>query len=922
MIYILSNIHRIIEDVIKKAFSLILNEGVLIMTHKKLTGRNLKTRETCQKRAFFEESNMAYTKGLHYEIAIALKELWKETTLIGVPFNELKVLDFLKKKLPLSIFYSERQKEVEIQVLVEQIKRFATYLNEQGYKLVQKNLSGDVNIQGVTVGVHADFVFEKNDIYYVAKVIKGAPKLSYRAQKDESKATCNNELYLLQALGESLFDKTVHATFFHLKSKDDKNDVLSDEFEVKKGKNMITHHFQVGSDNSIARQASIVNLANLEITYNSPKNCTPTNCDMCTFQSICLENSALPVQKQEVKKERKEINLKLTNEQFEAISMRNGIVRINAGAGSGKTTVIALRLAEMLDEGVKPEEILLITYTNKGAEEMREKVGYWIKEMELEVDVKKINIFTFHSWSEMIIQKEYSRFGYTTPPTLIEKTEKLDTITNMLDKFDRFDWLNYKNPLMNFPHSKGAVIKMSEYIDSCKEKLDLTSITIMEEIQTLFTLNVKQAEEVFHFVTNYQKEIVSNNLMDFQDLINCLYKLAQNEPQVLQALGFKHIIVDEYQDTGTMEFDIMYALTENPNFQSLMVVGDDSQSIFGFRNTSEENIINFHLYFNEIRDIFLEDNFRSTENIITIANEINNLNVRKINKTLKSNFNNSKESYILESSTLENEYNGILLGVSKLIKGGTPLQEISIIARKKSELIKIQHQLNLLSIPSTLVVPTPLIEKPVIQSLMHLTDFFENESIIYPVFECLYHFKKATFEKSNITKEEAFSYTEKGVQRIINELSSLTTEIEKVAYYLEFCERLSHLDENVSSFVKHLKNKKFNTMDDLIHYVRAMEKYEDNLSADLKENQYNGVILTTIHSSKGKEFDYVFHTLNGYSALGGEELEEERRLLFVALTRARQQAFISYTTIPNTSKRKLPEIIREAQKTSLAKRVI
>jgi superfamily I DNA/RNA helicase len=858
------------------------------MTHiKKVNANQLLSMESCKVKGYFESLNLSSLKGKSYSLSIKLKDLFK--TIDFNSFNESDVHAQLDVLLEDNLFVSIQNKAEEIALLTKQLVRFFDYQKTRDLKVVQRGVIGEVSVKGHAVSVTADFVLEHKDHVEIVKIKRSEPKLSYSGRKIETKPVSSIELFLLNELGKKLYaGKKVVASLYHLKSKDDTRTKFVDVFEIKKGKNIISNIFTPEQEEAVAER--IAGLLTMDLSIDSERTCDTSMCDNCQFANICHYEKAKEVL-EEVKEVKKAGDLKLTDSQYQAIFFRKGVARINAGAGSGKTTVLALRVAELLQEGVPAKDILLITFTNKGAQEMREKIAYWLKEMDVKVDVNNMDILTFNAWGDKVLQKEFSLLGYSEAPKLAEKVQKYDIILEVLDENERIEGFDYKNPLLHFPNAKGVVVQMAEYFDAIKGQFINDADTVAEKLRLMPSL----AKTVFNLYEQYTLKLKERNLLEYQDQINLLMELVENHLDVLSKYSYSHIMVDEYQDTDNMQFDIVSALLDTDKFESLMVVGDDSQSIFSFRHTSQDIILNFHNYFDEVKDIYFVENFRSTPQIIEVANLLNDLNSKKINKTLVSKAPNGSKPKLCSYRTPDDEYTGIATIIEEKINNGVSPENISVIARTKSELLNIERYLKEKNIPTVLDIAEQLLNNKNVQIMISLVNFFENMELEYNLLEFLYIFQEDRIKDMN--NEEVKQFVNMFKEELIEGYEELEEEADKLNFYFDTIQQIADTDTVVASFLEELKAKGFSSVEELFAYLRKLVLYKDEKPVVKKEVKYKAVVLTTAHSSKGKEFDVVFNTIDSYkydNSMKQEEIEEERRLLFVSITRAKKELYVTY----------------------------
>ena len=323
-------------------------------------------------------------------------------------------------------------------------------------------------------------------------------------------------------------------------------------------------------------------------------------------------------------------------------------------------------------------------------------------------------------------------------------------------------------------------------------------------------------------------------------------------------------------------------------------------SIFGFRNTSQENILNFHLMFNGVKDIEIIENFRSTPEIVALANALNDLNKNKIDKELISGAKHGDIPMLVSFNDFDMEYEYIAKKIKELMKEYNP-EDFAVIARTKYELFEIEKYLKQENIPYIMDIPEPLLNNTNIHIAKSLITFIDNPEITQGIFEYLF-----------IITEGFKDMEEKEIQEMIKEEIETIKEIIDNTDYIENEEEINELqnevkldlffnmldlidDEDLNKFLEELKENNYN-FKALKDYLYKFIEYEDNKTIEKNEEKYKAVTLTTAHTSKGKEFPIVFNTISKYSAERGNDksIEEERRLLFVSITRAKEKLFITH----------------------------
>ena len=634
------------------------------------------------------------------------------------------------------------------------------------------------------------------------------------------------------------------------------------------------------------------------VAGHEAEECSDADCKACKLYDIC-HYAEPPIRINKVPVQKTIRDVMLAASQDEAIEYESGIVRINAGAGVGKTLVVALRTVTLLNKGVKPSEICLMTFTNSGAEEMRSRIQLYNDDIGTGEDISDMKICTFNSFGDDILKVEYPRFGFSEAPKVIDEVERAGIISNLL-KANIIKGLNYKNFIINSQYVKGAVWIAAKVFDIVKKGpytvLDIDDV--WSELGQDRRFATKEAvEELIKLYDDYDAELRDNNLIEFADQEMMLFELLQKDPYYLEQFGFKHIIVDEFQDTNLKQMELLKILIAAPSCESLMVVGDDSQAIFSFRNTSPEYIINFRNYIGEeTDDIFLLENHRCTPEIIDFANKINDLNHFKVAKDLIATRPSGAPVVVKGFHTIEDEEEYIIEGVkSKLAEGHKP-EEIAIICSTKSELRRFANRLTKEGIESVSLNPEPLLEnsrvKAAISFVKALGDDTDTQSML------TYANAKiggGLFEKTAAEIEELVDQARVEAAMVDSKLPQ-----DKKDALMEILVAIDHNDDEIyQQFLETLNRK---TFEKIVEYCNDFLVFGTKNEAK-REHDYPGVVLTTCHSSKGLEWPIVFASLSkfdteskGYHAGSGNSIrqsEEQRRLLFVTATRARDELYVT-----------------------------
>lgn len=597
----------------------------------------------------------------------------------------------------------------------------------------------------------------------------------------------------------------------------------------------------------------------------------------------------------------------LNNKQKEAVLNTDGPMLILAGAGSGKTKVLTTKIAYLIQEkNIDPYSILAITFTNKAANEMKSRV-----ENMLGIDSRYMQISTFHSFGLKVIKSHYEKLGFKSNFTIIDSDDSLSTIKKILKDMN-LDPKVY-NPKM-----------IRNRISSAKNELmspdDLDRYT-----------NNEMDEIVVNVYRKYQDKLITNNSLDFDDLLMLPIKLFRENPSILEYYQerFKYILVDEYQDTN----EVQYILTKmlSAKYKNICVVGDPDQSIYGFRGSNYRNILNFEKDYKNTKTILLEQNYRSTKNILGAANDVIKNNKERKEKQLWTDNNQGDLIKYKRCNDEKDEARYVVDNVKKLMKENVPLEEIAVLYRTNAQSRNIEEAFLKENIPYKVVGSFYFYNRKEIKDLISYLKLIYNTDDDISLERIINVPKRGiglkTLEnlttKANILNDSIFNIIDSGKElefkKIILDLKEKSEEITltelvdlildktgikkelEIEDTIESSSRLENLEE-FKSITKNFENT---------YGIVSLSEFLDEISlvSDMEEhkNQTDVVTLMTVHSAKGLEFDNVFivgleegifpHTMCLYS---DSEVEEERRLCYVAITRARKKL-----SIINTKKRLL-----------------
>lgn len=725
----------------------------------------------------------------------------------------------------------------------------------------------------------------------VVKLCCKLPDVTMKGKKKDGAVETCMELYTMLLMARELAPKGnnvhVEASYYFLRKKNDTKEFTTDFFDTKNAGNIVTLSEIHNGTATDGKRLDEVFKPQFEEFEKGETVCDEKICEKCEFYESCHYNRP-PEYVVKEKRTTPISSILLTKEQEKAVFFRKGIARINAGAGAGKTLVSALRIAYMLDDGILPEDICMLTFTDTGAKEMTERVKIYCDDLECDADVSKLTSTTFNAFGDRIVKENYKEFGFTDKPRLIDDIERYSIIRNIISE-NVVDGLDYKNFYMNLPYVKGALCVAAEAFDVIKR--NLLSVGDEETLQRLMTssgcVNNQEAySKLIELYTLYNEELLKNNLIEYADQELLIMDLLSKNPYYFEDYGYKHIMVDEFQDCNDLQLEILKKLIDTPFFESFMVVGDDSQSIFGFRGSNPEVIINFwNKIGEEGEDFYLLENHRSTPEIISFANDINSLNEHRVIKDLVSTRENGKP-VVVTGYWKKDEINDDVVKIIKAkVAEGKAYEDICYIASTRAELMAMGTVLTENNIPWIMLNPEPVLENSSVKGVIALAEFYDDRSNTRQAFAYLNAALDNVLLKTK-TDEEINAL----IKLLGNTLDKISTNNDTDAF-VELIEKINVDDEVFDYFKKSLYLR--SNIDEMIKYSLDYLRFGEK-QAFKRCNDYPGVVLTTAHSSKGMEWPVVINNITKYHTknLSLNDVEEKRRLLFVSVTRARDELYV------------------------------
>lgn len=593
----------------------------------------------------------------------------------------------------------------------------------------------------------------------------------------------------------------------------------------------------------------------------------------------------------------------LNDRQRKAVLEKDGPLLILAGAGSGKTSVLTTKIAYLIKEkGVNPKNIVAITFTNKAAKEMKSRVISMIGNVGYDIQIS-----TFHSFGLRIIKENCEKLGYEKNFTIIDSDDSLTLIKKILKE-------------MNIDTSRCNPKFIKNQISSCKNEM-----VTPEKYQKL--VNDEVSDITYKVYKKYQESLLRNNSLDFDDLLVKPIELFMKYPAVLKQYQelFKYIFIDEYQDTNEAQYLLSKMISAKS--KNICVVGDDSQSIYSWRGANFRNILNFEKDYKDAKVILLEQNYRSTKTILNAANSVIKNNIKKKDKNLWTDNETGEKIKYVRAIDEKEEASFVTREIKSLKEQGAMLDEIAVLYRTNAQSRTIEEGFLNSNIPYRVVGAFAFYSRKEIKDLLAYLKLIYNARddvsllrvINYPkrgigaktidnlsmdailnntsIFDSINKGKELEFKKLILSmKEESNNLSLTETIDMVLDRSGIKADLES-EHTLEADIRLENLQEFKSITKTFEEESGIASLEDFLNEISLVSDVNEQ-----KDDTTAKVTLMTIHAVKGLEFKYVF-------VIGMEEnifphvncieqqdgLEEERRLCYVAITRAKKKLYLLNT---------------------------
>lgn len=753
------------------------------------------------------------------------------------------------------------------------------------------------------VTVFPDAAFFEQDSVEVVLYRLGKPTVTQKGRKQDASVNNCLELYFLLRYARTLVPAgkiwKVKASYYFMRKTTDTADTLSDmDFFSGNGGNVVTLE-EVWSDTMGDTPNDEMFRDQLETYTEGSDMCGEDNCRYCKMYTQCFWQK-LPEKYEEKTLSGKQGKIVPSDAQQRVIDFREGYCKVNAGAGTGKTECMTERGARMFEAGTDPHKMLFITFTEAGATEMKERLAKKASARGLNIGTDDIQAMTFNRFDFQIVKENYAELDFTAMPNVIDRVRNYVTITRLLEEKE-IPGLDY----LNYTMDHGALACVSKVIEVIKaENLDPDDPASVNNLQHaiidsgyISSLDTNQLRDILALCKRYNEELKKDNLVQFADQEPLANKFLDAHPDYLEErYGFEHIVVDEFQDSNDGQLDKIKRLCACPSFKSLMVVGDDAQSIYSFRNTSPDNIIHFFTKMGVSgTELFLTENRRSCEEVVELSNAVNDLNTEKVDKTMVSTRGKGGNTRVKGFFKKQDEYAWIADQIGELIDSGVQPEEIAFIAFTKNEISEMSAALSKNRIPWVMKNPLRLMENSRVKAALSLAmAFYEPDAT-----KCYFDYLVAQHDGDLIADMDDDAVTE-AVEQLKDSFESmedLPFDVQRVIFH-QMLDDIKGDDEIYAHFLDLVYANE--DLQSELEYIRDFKRYGEKEEKRM-EQKYEGVTLVTAHSSKGLEWKYVFNSVSKYdseylhknSRNSKKRLEETRRLLFVSMTRARDSLTVT-----------------------------
>lgn len=654
----------------------------------------------------------------------------------------------------------------------------------------------------------------------------------------------------------------------------------------------------------------------LEMAISVGFDCDKDNCQFCLYKSLCNFTRANVKQKKQTAKSAvsappspaQQAILDAAWEGPGNVDAKHRFLKVNAGAGSGKTFTMVQLVIMLLKKGYDIHDIFVTSFTNAGVGEIKERIAKAAKAEGFLISANDICCQTFDSFYYQNVVAHSKELGFSSVPKLLKAdvqkqyVEDLVSVTKVPDiDYGRLDFnadTGISTPWVVSAVAKAFNLIQTYHIDPNGGNDSVEALCQkLAETSLMNGMSERSVEIIFQLYSQFEKRLKDENLITYSHLPGLMEQLFQKKPDLYESLGYKYIIVDEFQDSNKYQVETICRMSQTSHFEKMIVVGDDSQAIYGFRDTTPEYIIHFDQYIGHpVQDLFLLENRRSTPEILDVSNKLISLNKEKIDKALIPVRPSGSPVFLQGFYSKKEEREFIVEEVEKLIQSGAYRPEdICIIDRRRSGLAAIGTMLTEKGIPWVSKVGQNLLMNSKVKAALGLCDAFYDPDATVHYFDYAIAKHNGRLEGA----EEEIKGEMQDLKQLFSMMDQYSFEDQRKIFHglLDDLKKVEE-DEIYDYFLELLYDN--GDLPAELSYSRIFKKYGDVMEKKLDQS-YVGVTLVTAHSSKGLEWPVVFHSVTNYDAVSlhrptgrvNKALEEARRLLFVASTRARDRLFLT-----------------------------
>lgn len=622
---------------------------------------------------------------------------------------------------------------------------------------------------------------------------------------------------------------------------------------------------------------------------------------------IIKSGSSVPERSQKFKIDYKN---SLNEAQYEAVTYLDGPALVIAGAGTGKTRTIIYRVAYLIENKIEPSDILLLTFTRKASREMLRRAGTLL----IDGRCEQVSGGTFHSFASGILRRYANLLHYDNSFTILDSSDSEDVISLLRNQ------IKLDMEKKRFPQKGTLKDIFSKCINTVRKVED-----ILEQEYPFYKEQTEKINELFLNYTSYKRRY---QMMDYDDLLLNLLLLLKENQKVRNTLQekYKYVMIDEYQDTNKLQAEIVKLIGERRS--NVLAVGDDSQSIYSFRGAHFKNIMDFPKLFKDVKILKLEQNYRSTEEILNVTNDIIKQAAEKYSKKLFSDRTGIEKPWIVVAESEEYQSKFITQKILELREEGVDLKDMSVLFRSSFHSFDLEIELSKSNIPFMKFGGFRFIETAHVKDIVAYLRIINNPKDVVSWNRVLLLIEgigprtaqkiindiennklridlESSFDKYGKVGSKVFDLL-KMLNTIFSVKMDIPTKIQNILNYYEPLFKAKYDD-----FTKRRKDieifqtiaERYKKLDEMLLDL-VLEPPNGSVAEIDPENKDSEILtLSTIHSAKGLEWKVVFvisalegRFPSGRAVENPEELEEERRLMYVACTRAKDRLFISYPT--------------------------